>query len=131
MVRGRDKRGRDKRTSIHNKDYCCPVKSRTEFERLFALTLSSAFFVVRTKSNVLLQWRYSHPVDKSVSGRSRRRCASRATRWRRPASNAPPCYGIPNDKACLARNPGRLRCHADSRDRSTKRTPLPDTDSSK
>jgi hypothetical protein len=34
-----------------------------DFERLFVLTLRSAFFVVRTKSNVLLQRRYSHPVD--------------------------------------------------------------------
>src|SRR5450432_4559977 len=35
-------------------------------QRLFVFTLSSAFFVVRTKSNVLLQRRYSHPVDKST-----------------------------------------------------------------
>jgi transposase len=41
-----------------------------DFERLFALTLGSAFFVVRTKSNVLLQRRYSHPVDKSTGVRS-------------------------------------------------------------
>ncbi len=41
-----------------------------DFERLFALTLNSAFFVVRTKSNVLLQRRYSHPVDKSTGVRS-------------------------------------------------------------
>ncbi len=34
------------------------------------LTLSSAFFVVRTKSNVLLQRRYSHAVDKSTGVRS-------------------------------------------------------------
>jgi len=32
-----------------------------DFERLYVFTLSSAFFVVRTKSNVLLQRRYSHP----------------------------------------------------------------------
>ena len=31
---------------------------------------SSAFFVVRTKANVLLQRRYSHPVDKSTGVRS-------------------------------------------------------------
>jgi hypothetical protein len=37
-----------------------------DFQRLFIFTLSSAFFVVRTKSNVLLQRRYSHPVDKST-----------------------------------------------------------------
>jgi IS4 transposase len=33
-------------------------------------TLSAAFFVVRTKSNVLLQRRYSHAVDKSTGVRS-------------------------------------------------------------
>ena len=37
-----------------------------DFERLFVLTLSAAFFVVRTKSNVLLQRRYSHPVNRST-----------------------------------------------------------------
>src|ERR1035438_411036 len=31
-----------------------------DFERLFVLKLGAAFFVVRTKSNVLLQRRYSH-----------------------------------------------------------------------
>jgi transposase len=41
-----------------------------DFERLFVLTLSAAFFVVRTKSNVSLQRRYSHPVDKSTGVRS-------------------------------------------------------------
>jgi hypothetical protein len=41
-----------------------------DFERLFVLTLSAAFFVVRTKSNILLQRRYSHPVDKSTGVRS-------------------------------------------------------------
>jgi hypothetical protein len=41
-----------------------------DFERLFVLTLSAAFFVVRTKSNVLLQRRYSHPVDKRTGVRS-------------------------------------------------------------
>src|ERR1035437_9931256 len=41
-----------------------------DFERLFLLTLSAAFFVVRTKSNVLLQRRYSHPVDRSSGVRS-------------------------------------------------------------
>src|SRR6266849_3100110 len=37
-----------------------------DFQRLFVFTLSSAFFVVRTKSNVLLERRYSHPMDKST-----------------------------------------------------------------
>ncbi len=41
-----------------------------DFQRLFVFALSSAFFVVRTKSNVLLQRRYSHPVDKSTGVRS-------------------------------------------------------------
>jgi hypothetical protein len=37
-----------------------------DFERLYWFTLCSAFFVSRTKENVLLQRRYSHPVDKST-----------------------------------------------------------------
>jgi hypothetical protein len=41
-----------------------------DFERLYFFTLSSAFFVVRTKENVLLQRRCSHPVDKSTGIRS-------------------------------------------------------------
>ena len=41
-----------------------------DFQRLFIFTLSAAFFVVRTKSNVLLQRRYSHPVDKTTGVRS-------------------------------------------------------------
>jgi IS4 transposase len=41
-----------------------------DFERLYVFTLSSAFFVVRTKENVILQRRYSRPVDKSVGLRS-------------------------------------------------------------
>jgi len=41
-----------------------------DFERLYIFTLSAAFFVVRTKSNVVLQRRYSHPVDKSTGVRS-------------------------------------------------------------
>jgi hypothetical protein len=41
-----------------------------DFQRLFVFTLSSAFFVLRTKSNILLQRRYSHPVDKSSGVRS-------------------------------------------------------------
>ena len=41
-----------------------------DFQRLYFFTLCSAFFVVRTKENVLLQRRYSHPVDKSTGVRS-------------------------------------------------------------
>jgi transposase len=41
-----------------------------DFERLYWFTLSSAFFVIRTKQNVVLQRRYSHPVDKTTGVRS-------------------------------------------------------------
>jgi transposase len=41
-----------------------------DFDRLYFFTICSAFFVVRTKENVLLQRRYSHPVDKSTGVRS-------------------------------------------------------------
>jgi len=41
-----------------------------DFARLHVFTLSSAFFVVRAKENILPQRRYSHAVDKSTSVRS-------------------------------------------------------------
>jgi len=41
-----------------------------DFARLFVFTLCSAFFVVRTKENVLLERRYSQAVDKSTGVRS-------------------------------------------------------------
>jgi hypothetical protein len=41
-----------------------------DFERLYIFTLCSAFFVVRTKENILLQRRYSHPVDKKTGVQS-------------------------------------------------------------
>ncbi len=41
-----------------------------DFERLYVFTLCSAFFVTRTKENVLLQRRYSHVVDKNAGVRS-------------------------------------------------------------
>jgi hypothetical protein len=41
-----------------------------DFARLFVFTLCSAFFVIRTKENVLLERRYSHEVDKSTGMRS-------------------------------------------------------------
>jgi hypothetical protein len=41
-----------------------------DFERLSRFTMESAFFVVRTKSNVLLQRRYSHAVDSATGVRS-------------------------------------------------------------
>ena len=45
-------------------------RAYVDFERLFVFTLSAAFFVVRTKSNIVLQRRYSHPVDKVMGVRS-------------------------------------------------------------
>ena len=45
-------------------------RAYVDFERLFVFTLCSSFFVVRTKKNILLQRRYSHPVDKSTGLRS-------------------------------------------------------------
>lgn len=36
-----------------------------DFERLFALHLAGAFYVIRAKSNTQYRRRYSHPVDKS------------------------------------------------------------------
>jgi hypothetical protein len=45
-------------------------RAYVDFERLYIFTLSAAFFVVRTKSNVLLQRRYSRPVDKGTGVRS-------------------------------------------------------------
>jgi transposase len=41
-----------------------------DFERLYRFTLCSAFFVVRSKENILLQRRYSHLVDRSSGVRS-------------------------------------------------------------
>jgi hypothetical protein len=45
-------------------------RAYVDFERLYVFTLNAAFFVVRTKSNILLQRRYSHPVDKTTGVRS-------------------------------------------------------------
>jgi transposase len=41
-----------------------------DFERLYRLTLASAFFVTRSKSNVVLIRRYSHAVDPTTDVRS-------------------------------------------------------------
>ena len=45
-------------------------RAYVDFERLFVFTLCSAFFVVRTKTNVVLQRRYSHSVDTLTGLRS-------------------------------------------------------------
>jgi transposase len=41
-----------------------------DFERLYRLTKKAAFFVTRTKDNIQLQRRYSHPVDAATNVRS-------------------------------------------------------------
>jgi hypothetical protein len=41
-----------------------------DFARLYMFTLCSSFFVTRTKENLLLKRRYSHPVDKATGVRS-------------------------------------------------------------
>ena len=41
-----------------------------DFARLYRFTLSTAFYVTRTKENVVLHRRYSHPVDQSTGVRS-------------------------------------------------------------
>jgi Domain of unknown function (DUF4372)/Transposase DDE domain len=41
-----------------------------DFERLYRLTLAASFFVTRTKENVQLQRRYSHPVEPDTGVRS-------------------------------------------------------------
>jgi len=42
-----------------------------DFERLYRFTQAAAFFVTRTKENVLLQRRYSHAVDTASDVRSK------------------------------------------------------------
>jgi len=41
-----------------------------DFQRLYRLTLAAAFFVTRSKSNIVLIRRYSHPVDPATNVRS-------------------------------------------------------------
>ena len=45
-------------------------RAYVDFARLFVFTMCSAFFVIRAKTNVLLQRRYSRPVDKATGLRS-------------------------------------------------------------
>ena len=54
------------RINIEPGAYYTMDRAYLDFERLYRFTLSSAFFVTRSKKNVLLQRRYSHPVDKST-----------------------------------------------------------------
>ncbi len=55
--------------------------------------------------------------SRSASSRNRRRCANRAIRWHRPASNVRCSCGSPCGTACHLPRPGRSRCPAGSRDR--------------
>ena len=41
-----------------------------DFVRLYRFTLAAAFFVLRSKTNIEIQRRYSHPVDKSTGVRA-------------------------------------------------------------
>jgi len=54
------------RIAIEPGAYYAMDRGYLDFERLYRFTLGSAFFVTRSKKNVLLQRRYSHPVDKST-----------------------------------------------------------------
>src|SRR5271157_2892951 len=45
-------------------------RAYVDFERLYIFTLCAAFFVVRSKENILLERRYSHAVDKTTGVRS-------------------------------------------------------------
>ncbi len=46
------------------------VHGYVDFKRLYRFAQESAFFVTRAKTNVLLQRRYSRPVDKTTGLRS-------------------------------------------------------------
>jgi len=65
-----------------------------DFERLYVLTLCSAFFVVRTKQNVLLQRRYSRPVDKSTGVRSDQTVVLTAIDSAKAYPDAPRCLDV-------------------------------------
>jgi len=52
------------RIDIEPGAYYAMDRAYIDFERLYRFTLGSAFFVTRTKKNILLQRRYSHPVGK-------------------------------------------------------------------
>jgi hypothetical protein len=54
------------RIAIEPGAYYAMDRGYLDFERLYRFTLGSAFFVTRSKKNILLQRRYSHPVDKST-----------------------------------------------------------------
>jgi hypothetical protein len=58
------------RIAIEPGAYYVMDRAYVDFHRLYRFTLRSAFFVTRTKKNILLQRRYSHPVDKSTGVRS-------------------------------------------------------------
>ena len=53
------------RIDIEAGAYYVMDRAYIDFERLYRFTLGSAFFVTRSKSNILLERHTSHPVDKS------------------------------------------------------------------
>jgi hypothetical protein len=61
--------------------------------------------------------------SQSRLARNRRRSSNHVIRSHRPASNAPPCHGIPCDTTCPASNGGRPRYLADFRDKLAAQRP--------
>jgi Domain of unknown function (DUF4372)/Transposase DDE domain len=57
-----------------------------DFERLYRLTLAAAFFVTRSKDNLVLQRRYSHPVDSTTGVRSDHTVVASGSLKRYPAA---------------------------------------------
>src|SRR5256714_474743 len=63
-------RGKVSRSTLADANELRDWRIYADFERLYLFTRCSAFFVVRSKENILLQRRYSHPVDRSSGVRS-------------------------------------------------------------
>ena len=58
-------------------------RAYVDFKRLYRLTTKASFFVTRTKDNIKLERRYSHPVDAGSNVRSDQTVvASRAESWK-------------------------------------------------
>ncbi len=87
-----------------------------DFQRLYRLTLAAAFFVTRTKGNVLLQRRYSHPVERTTGVKSDHTVVFRR-RWGEPATSSLAgkwnCSSSGSSNTCASRHfsaPVRTRC---------------------
>ena len=73
-----------------------------------------------------IRWRRASSPGQSVAGPNPRRCASRAFRWRPPASSAGPVRANPCGRASTPGRTGRFRYRAGSPGRSVGQTPWPD-----